>query len=114
VSDITHANLTFFALYSEGRVTADQLDDYVDAWHESGDDETRELHEYLGMTWEEYGVLMLTDRTLSAILAARRANQPLRDLVAPFFEELKAKNDPQDKPVLHAMGYWLQHHPPAE
>lgn len=32
----------------------DHLDDLVDAWHDSGPEEKRGLHEYLGMTWEEY------------------------------------------------------------
>lgn len=32
-----------------------RVDDAIDAWHVSGPDETRELHEYLGWTWDEYG-----------------------------------------------------------
>jgi hypothetical protein len=65
------------------------------------------------VTDEEYGILVITDRALPAILAARRANRPLRDFVAPLFEALQVANDPSDKPVLHAMGFWLRHHPPA-
>ena len=30
------------------------LDDKVSEWHKSPSSETRELYEYLGMTWEEY------------------------------------------------------------
>jgi hypothetical protein len=33
---------------------AQRIDDAVEAWHVSGPDETRELHEYLGWTWDEY------------------------------------------------------------
>jgi hypothetical protein len=105
VSDIAHETSTFFALYSEGRATAEQVDDFVDAWHESGDEETRPLSEYLGMTEEEYGVWVITPRALPAILAARRAKRPLRDFVAPLFERLRSAGDPNDRPVLHAMGY---------
>jgi hypothetical protein len=112
VSDVVHEPDTFFALYDSGRATVEQIDDFVEAWHESGDDERRSLAEYLGVTDEEYGVLMITDRALPAILAARRVSHPLRDFVAPLFDRLRAANDPEDKPVLHAMGYWLQHHPP--
>lgn len=32
----------------------DILDNMIDAWHDSGPDEVRSLHEYLGMTWDEY------------------------------------------------------------
>jgi hypothetical protein len=113
VSDVAHESSTFFALYSEDRVTPDQIDDFVEAWHESGDDETRELHEYLGLTWEEYGVLMMTSRALPLILAARRADRPLREFVEPFFETLKARNAPRDRATLHTMSYWLYGHPPV-
>jgi hypothetical protein len=34
-------------------VTEDDLDDLVDAWHNSPDDGVP-LHEHLGMTWGEY------------------------------------------------------------
>ena len=113
MSDIAHDAPTFFTLYSEGRVTAEQVDDYVEAWHESGDEETRSLCDYLGLTEEECDVWVITPRALPAILAARRAERPLRDFIAPFFESLRAADDPMDKPVLHAMGYWLKDHPPG-
>jgi hypothetical protein len=113
VSEVTHQGPTFLALYDKGKVTADQIDDFVAAWHESGDEETRELHEYLGFTWEEYGVLMMTERTLPLIAEARRTGRPLRDLVEPFFQELLAKNDPNDRAARHTLSYWLYGHPPA-
>ena len=96
--------------YNAGRVTADQIDDFVDYWPESGDEETRSLSDYLGVTEQEYGLLVITDRALPAILAARRANRPLREFVAPLFDRLRSADDPEDKPVLHAMAYLLQHH----
>jgi hypothetical protein len=34
-------------------MTNEELDDLVDRWH-NGEGEGLELHEYLGMTWEEY------------------------------------------------------------
>jgi hypothetical protein len=70
------------------------------------------IAEYLGVTDEEYGILMITDRALPAILAARRANRPWREFIAPLFETLRTVDNREDKPVLYAMGYWLQH-PPA-
>jgi hypothetical protein len=112
VSDVAQRRDTFFALYDSGHAAAEDIDDFVGAWHESGDDEQRSLAEYLGMTAEEYGVLMLTDRALPAILAARRANRPLWEFVAPFFEKLRAAEDPRDASVLFAMGHWLKKHQP--
>jgi hypothetical protein len=112
VSDIIQKAPTFFALYDAGQATAEAIHDFIGAWHETGVEEERPLSEYLGMTVEEFGVWVITPRALPAILAARRANRPLREFVAPFFESLRSAGDPEDKPVLHAMRYWLQHHPP--
>jgi hypothetical protein len=112
VSDIGQKAPTFFELYSQGRVTADQADDYVRAWHDSGDEETRSLVEYLGMTEEEYDVWLMTDRALPVILAARRAGRPLREFVAPLYEKLRAAGDPEDRPAVHTMGYWLKKYQP--
>ena len=112
MSDIAHEAPTFFSLYADGKATPDQLDDFVEAWHESGDEETRELHEFLGMTWDEYGVLLMTDDALPLILDARRANRPLREFVEPFFQALRSKNDPKDRPTIHRMSYWLYDRPP--
>lgn len=39
------------------------LNDLVAAWHKSGPGETRPLHEYLGMTREEYAHWARTGRT---------------------------------------------------
>jgi len=112
VSEVQNELPTFMTLYDQGAVTAEQIDDFVEAWHESGDDEQRSLVEYLGMTEAEYDVEFITPRALPAILAARRANRPLREFVLPFFEKLRAAGDPRDKPVLHTLGFWLQRHPP--
>jgi hypothetical protein len=36
----------------EVRDPANEIDDAIDAWHAGGSN--MELHEFLGMTWEEY------------------------------------------------------------
>ncbi|MSP01349.1 MAG: hypothetical protein EXR07_09935 [Acetobacteraceae bacterium] len=72
MSDVLQKAPTFFSLYSLGLATADQADDFVEAWHESGDEETRSLAEYLGLTGEEYGVWVITTRALPSIRAARQ------------------------------------------
>lgn len=112
MSEIAQKAPTFFSLYEEGSVEANQVHDYIGAWHDTGDEETRPLSEYLGMTKEEFGVWVITPRMLPAILAARRANRPLPEFVAPFYDKLRAANNPSDKPVLFAMGHWLKKHQP--
>lgn len=45
---------TFMDEYRAGRATADDIDDYIDAWHTDPNPFGPKLHTYLGMTWEQY------------------------------------------------------------
>ena len=44
---------TFTEKYIAGEITDDQLDNKIDLWH-TGVSGGQSLHEFLGMTWEEY------------------------------------------------------------
>jgi hypothetical protein len=108
VSDVHVKPPTFMTLYDQALVTADQADDAVEAWHESGDDEQRPLSEYLGMTETEYYVWCMAPGALPIILRARRERAPLRYLLAIYLTELRLAADPSDRPVLYASGRWLE------
>ncbi len=46
----------FILLLGMGEVCADDIDDFIDRWHEGfHEDKDQTLHDFLGMTWEEYG-----------------------------------------------------------
>ena len=60
-------------LYDQGLVTGERIDDFVEAWHESVDEETRSLVEYLGMTEAEYDVEFTTPRALPVIVNLKRS-----------------------------------------
>jgi hypothetical protein len=64
---------TFFDLYSRGQVLPDEIDDFIDRWHERADPQANSLplHEYLGMTLEEYEVWVHDPDALPQILVAR-------------------------------------------
>jgi hypothetical protein len=47
--------VAFLDEYLAGNVEAEEIHDYLDIWHD-GSDNDLELHEYLGMTWEQYAV----------------------------------------------------------
>ncbi len=49
------------------------IDEWVEAWH-NGDGSTQELHEYLGMTWEEYSKWCITHSMLAEIISSRLNN----------------------------------------
>jgi hypothetical protein len=65
---------TFYDLFSRGEVGAEQIDDYVDRWHDGLDKWAKQmpLHEYLGLTWPEYQNWVRDAGALPRILAARR------------------------------------------
>jgi len=52
--------LTFYEKYHQGKETEESIDDYIDEWHE-GDSELP-LHEYLGMTLEQYSFWVKTTK----------------------------------------------------
>jgi hypothetical protein len=98
---------SFFSLYSDGLITGDQIDDFVEAWHNAGDDEKRSLSEYLGMTDDEYAVWVMSHGALPSILAARLGRRPLSDAVAEYLRHLQHSH-PDDRHAIHALSHWLQ------
>ncbi|MGB3366476.1 MAG: hypothetical protein WBA54_03230 [Acidaminobacteraceae bacterium] len=62
----------FIELCVNGEVLIDEIDDFVDQWHES--DATNELYEYLGMTKFEYELWVENDSNLRLIIFARCNN----------------------------------------
>jgi hypothetical protein len=67
---------TFMSLVLDGYRLPEEIDDFVDEWHE-GNGEIP-LHEFLGMTPEEYGLWIQGGQFLNLIIAARHARKPLR------------------------------------
>ncbi|MBC9745565.1 hypothetical protein B1F73_03245 [Pseudomonas syringae] len=64
--------MRFPELYLKGDVLEEDIHRFVEDWHEGHDGGGIELHEYLGMSWEEYGVWVATPAALSFILAPRK------------------------------------------
>jgi hypothetical protein len=56
-----------------------EIDTMVQGWHEGGD--ARPLHEYLGMTWPEYQLWVERPESLPAILASRKYEVPLPQIL---------------------------------
>lgn len=62
--------MSFIDLCLSGDVLEDEIDGFVDSWHEDEDTDS-ELHEYLGMSWDEYSVWATRPSILPFILTAR-------------------------------------------
>jgi hypothetical protein len=57
-----------------------RIDDEIDAWHEA--DTTIPLHEWLGLTADEYQIYVEKPAAIRIILAARHHNRSLKELLA--------------------------------
>lgn len=68
---------TFGDLWLQGEVLADEIDDFVDTWHES--DTGKPLHAFLGLTREEYGLWVERPAALDIILEARKRGGSISD-----------------------------------
>ena len=113
MSELISETDTFLSLFDRGQVTADQVDDFIDAWHDSGDQETCGLAEFLGMTDAEYGVYLMAPRALPLIVQARREGQPLKALLRPWLASLAEANEPRDKRAIFSLTHYLAKPDPA-
>jgi hypothetical protein len=73
---------SFIELCLSGDVLADEIDDFIDLWHDNKAGQDQELHEFLGMTWDEYSVWVTRPSVFPYILSARKHHQTLRDELA--------------------------------
>ena len=66
-----------------GDASLDEIDDYIDEWHDSDLDINLELHEFLGMSWEEYSLWAVKPSLLAEILNHRKQDVSSKKLVLP-------------------------------
>lgn len=72
-------NPSFLELACDGYVLPREIEDYVDSWHES--DSEQELHDFLGMRWDEYTLWVAHPENINIIIAARLENRPVLEAV---------------------------------
>ena len=60
---------TFMDLAIDGRVMADEIDEFVEAWH--GSDSQDEVFDFLGMTFEEYSLWVMDPSLINIVIASR-------------------------------------------
>ena len=68
--------MSFIDAVAAGAAVIDDMDDYIDYWHDHAHvHNDAELHEYLGMSWDEYGQWLMPgdrDAVLQGIVDSRR------------------------------------------
>jgi hypothetical protein len=99
----------FFDLYAAGKALPDEIDDFVERWHKSRDKRTLglELHEYLGLSWDEYALWIQDPDSLPQILIARRERRPLAKVIEDYLDEPLLAARAADTTTLAALRAWL-------
>lgn len=77
--------VTFIDRCLRGTALPDELDNYVDAWHDGDIGEDLELRELLGMTKHEYAIWMRDSHAIHGIIAARKSKRPIEDFTEDYF-----------------------------
>ena len=108
MSNVSSIAPTFFDLYSRGDIPAGRINDFIAAWHASGDDEQRSLAAYLGLSGEEYDVWLMDTDALPQILSARRTGRALKQVVAEYVAVLRRAARSADRSSVYALGHWLE------
>jgi hypothetical protein len=63
---------TFLELCVEGVEQPSNIDDYVHMWHDG--DDPREIYEFLGLSWSEYGEWVRDSSAIYGIVEAHKRN----------------------------------------
>jgi hypothetical protein len=96
----------FIDLVLDGRALWTDIDDYVDDWHES--DSEAPLHEYLGLSWDEYSLWVEQPHSLRLIIAAREREKPVLEMIDQVDEYALAARGGMSDADARAVRKWLR------
>ena len=88
---------TFIDKCLSGDAFLDEIDDYIDAWHDEATSDEIELHTYLGMTWEEYCLWVNDSTILGSIINAKRKNINIFTELEQEIPAIAARADSQEE-----------------
>jgi hypothetical protein len=97
---------TFIDLCLKGKVPPDEIDDFIGRWHETP--KQMELHDYLGMTVEEYSLWVRVPDALPYIIEARLEKKPLTEAVVHGCRAMRIAAQPDDESKISRLQKWLQ------
>ncbi len=99
------SSATFIDLCLAGNVLLEEIDEFVDQWHEAP--AGSELHDYLGMTKEEYSLWLRVPDALPYIIKARHENEPLTDAVVHAYRDMRLAARSNDQSKIARLQKWL-------
>ncbi len=71
--------MSFIEACLQGDVLEEEIDHFVEAWHEGREGADMSLHEYLGMEWSEYQLWSTTPSVLPFVLTAHKHGTTLQE-----------------------------------
>lgn len=101
------SSATFMDDALSGRAGVTDIEDYIDAWHDSTGNE--ELHTFLGFSWDEYRLWVEKPQSLRFIIAAHRhglsvSDELRRSIPESYTLAARAESSSEAKGVLS----WLE------
>jgi hypothetical protein len=97
---------TFLDRYLNGEVLADDIDDFIDRWHAGPSDQ--ELHDFLGLSREEYSLWLRNPEALPHIARSRREGVPLDVIVERALGEQPMAARSSDAAKIKRLKHWLE------
>jgi hypothetical protein len=98
---------TFLERYMNGEVLSEDVDDFVDAWHQNSGE--KEIFEYLGMTRDEYSIWLRDPDVLPYIAKARRNNIDLTTALHASVVDMPIAARSSDQLKIKRLLQWLEH-----
>jgi hypothetical protein len=97
---------SFIDLCLQGKAVLDEIDDYVEAWHEKP--EGKPLCRYLGMKRPEYSLWIRDPDSLAYIIKARREQRPLTEVINHSYKQSRIAAGSGDNVKIERLRAWLK------
>ena len=106
MSEESLSHKTFIERYMNGEVLPEDIDEFVDAWHQNSNG--KEIFEYLGMTRQEYSIWLRDPDILPHIVRSRRDNLDLPTVLRRSIEEMPIAARSSDQVKVKRLLQWLE------
>ena len=102
---------SFFELYSKGNALEEEIDDFIHEWHVAmkgrvGSDLVQ-LHDFLGMSQDEFDVWIQDSDALPHILNSRLEGRSIEEVMTKHVDDMLLAARAVDKSSIIALRAWL-------
>lgn len=90
----------------DGTALLTDIDDQIDDWHVNAELQGVELHDHLGMTWDEYRLWVEQPLSLRFIVRAHQEQRPLNTVLMSS-QDLALAARTEEAAAAHKVRLWL-------